>query len=422
MNKKFLVRLMYNDYVCTKPEGYNPKYGSYLIDVTENNSIFVYNLQEFFNYNDTSLKKILVVDERTIENNCFEYDDRLETDNFELLVDLTGGCSLHIYEKLKEYVDKCKIDYKKIFVLTNSKYEFTLLDSVFSGENKPTYVFTPASAHSIGVYEILGSTRKKRFLFLSRNVNKNRFITFIDLMRRGVLDNTFYSFFHIKNLYRNWLHSPHIYCSLDEYDTMITQAYIKNTIWKNTLVDYWEHIKEDFYKSLPYTLHGEIEEQGTYMVGEQRISNSLHSAYNDSYMSLLVETYSGPDIHHFQATEKSFKAVYYRHPFLVYSNKDWLKRYKIEGYKTFSNVLDESYDDIEDVFERTFYLNEQVEYLNKIDINHFKKLMYKMNDSVSHNYQMVVDVICNPKKSVSATKNQQYILDTFIKPGYGYIC
>ena len=51
-------------------------------------------------------------------------------------------------------------------------------------------------------------------------------------------------------------------------------------------------------------------------------------------------------------TEKTTKAIFAKRLFVVFSSKGYLQRLRDLGFKTFSNVIDESYDDIVNGAER----------------------------------------------------------------------
>ena len=64
--------------------------------------------------------------------------------------------------------------------------------------------------------------------------------------------------------------------------------------------------------------------------------------YRDSYFNIVTET-------HFYEnslflSEKIYKPIIYKQPFLVYSSPFSMKRLRTIGYKTFSSIIDESYD------------------------------------------------------------------------------
>jgi hypothetical protein len=65
-------------------------------------------------------------------------------------------------------------------------------------------------------------------------------------------------------------------------------------------------------------------------------------------------------------SEKIYRSIQHKLPFMVYSKKDYLKYLQALGFRTFNNLFDESYDDIEDWQLRGRMIAKQV--------NHFCQL------------------------------------------------
>ena len=70
-----------------------------------------------------------------------------------------------------------------------------------------------------------------------------------------------------------------------------------------------------------------------------------------SWYSVVAETMHGNDV--FFPTEKTGKALLSNKPFIVLGSQYFLKSLKNIGFKTFSPIIDESYDEISNAQERT---------------------------------------------------------------------
>jgi len=68
-------------------------------------------------------------------------------------------------------------------------------------------------------------------------------------------------------------------------------------------------------------------------------------AYTDSWFSLVTETIF--DYPHTFRTEKIYKPILMAHPFVVAANRGYLKDLRNAGFKTFSHLIDEHYDQID---------------------------------------------------------------------------
>jgi hypothetical protein len=68
--------------------------------------------------------------------------------------------------------------------------------------------------------------------------------------------------------------------------------------------------------------------------------------YDDTYFSIIVETEANVSMYNAEAflTEKTYKAIAFQHPFMVWGHPRSLELLKKQGFETFENLFDESYD------------------------------------------------------------------------------
>jgi hypothetical protein len=103
--------------------------------------------------------------------------------------------------------------------------------------------------------------------------------------------------------------------------------------------------------------------------------------YDQTYLSIVVESVVNPMPHTpIFITEKTFKPLAFRHPFMVYGNAGTLKSLHDMGFVTFNNLWDESYDNINDTDTRKNHIiellknveakNYDAETLQRLDHNH----------------------------------------------------
>lgn len=96
--------------------------------------------------------------------------------------------------------------------------------------------------------------------------------------------------------------------------------------------------------------------------------------YENSYFSLVTETIffkkTGQYNHHYYTndrvflTEKTFKPILAKHPFIIVSSARYLWELKQLGYKTFHPYINETYDTIEDDHDRLQMIVEEVQRLS----------------------------------------------------------
>jgi len=98
--------------------------------------------------------------------------------------------------------------------------------------------------------------------------------------------------------------------------------------------------------------------------------------YTDSYFSLVTETVF--DYPYSFRTEKIWKPIAIGHPFIVVSNQGYYKDLQQLGFKTFGNLIDESFDQISNNPDRLERIAQVVEDLCQQDLASFVKECYNV--------------------------------------------
>lgn len=108
--------------------------------------------------------------------------------------------------------------------------------------------------------------------------------------------------------------------------------------------------------------------------------------YNQTAYSVVTETNTSGVFHLF--TEKIAKPILGRRLFVVFAGQGYLQSLKNLGFKTFSDVIDESYDDILDSTTRWKLAFEQIQ--NLCNQNQHEVLA-KIRHIVDHNYNLLMN-------------------------------
>ena len=85
--------------------------------------------------------------------------------------------------------------------------------------------------------------------------------------------------------------------------------------------------------------------------------------YDSTYFSLVTETHV-EKVDMF-VTEKTFKPMAFYHPFVIVAQQGHLQSLRNNGFETFGNLFDESYDDIEDWLPRLIAVINTVKNFNQ---------------------------------------------------------
>jgi len=312
--------------------------------------------------------------------NCLEkIDSRILESDFKIFLDLsTGEISTKHYNMLVEKINNYGAE--KFVIHLNTQFEFDTLNSMFK-DVKPLIFFS--NRNEIHFYEnLITSLRPKRFLFLSRRFSLPRLFIFLDLHKRGILNNSHYTFGTFETVYGEPNYTVQSTDKIlsnfhDRYAKYMDDPYIK---------EIYEYANDNrqIIDLLPKFI-GKFGNQNPYEVA---------NLFNETYISLLVESKMGIDDKMYQPSEKLMKCFYYKHPFLVYSTPNFLKYTKLSGYKTF-NVFDESYDQVTSVIDRIKTINNYVEKLNNLSDLKFVNLYKECLPNIFHNHQMLTSKMNN---------------------------
>lgn len=103
--------------------------------------------------------------------------------------------------------------------------------------------------------------------------------------------------------------------------------------------------------------------------------------YNQSYYSIVAETTKTNAYSHY--TEKTAKTFIAKRPFVMFSGQYFLRNLRNLGFKTFSSVIDESYDNISNDIDRFTSAWQQVERLCELDP---VSVINQLTPILEHNY------------------------------------
>ncbi len=121
---------------------------------------------------------------------------------------------------------------------------------------------------------------------------------------------------------------------------------------------------DDFYWS--YVAHGrQLPDDVSWNFSAQRHFDPKW--YDDTCISLVVETRIVRKANELLLlSEKTFKPIAFRHPFLIWGEMGTLARLKSLGFETFDNLFDESYDDISNYKQRLDAVVSNIAAFNKV--------------------------------------------------------
>jgi hypothetical protein len=110
---------------------------------------------------------------------------------------------------------------------------------------------------------------------------------------------------------------------------------------------------------------------------------------NENLIFIITETlFNGLSPPHL--TEKTFKAIRFKMPFIIVGQSRTLQSLKDLGYKTFENLWDESYDAETDPLKRMEMICKLIEDLNNLSFEELRSMILANADILEHNYNTLM--------------------------------
>ena len=208
------------------------------------------------------------------------------------------------------------------------------------------------------------------------------------------------------NFNRRWrLHRPLLVMILRDRD-LIKHGYV--SLGESDLPGgNWERKINElqrYYKDAPQILeiinrnHDIVDMPNLYLDTIDLVTNraeqtdSTNSYYSDSYFSVITETTYHTDSGHDGVpflSEKVFKAVAMKHPFILVTAPNTLQYLKKLGYKTFSSIIDESYDTELNDAARIIKIADEIQRLCNLSETELDSFLESARQICSYNHKIL---------------------------------
>lgn len=116
--------------------------------------------------------------------------------------------------------------------------------------------------------------------------------------------------------------------------------------------------------------------------------DTINEYYYDSYFSVVNETTYHEGVPFL--SEKIFKTIALGHPFILVSVPHSLQYLKQLGYKTYSEIINEDYDTIEDNGLRMIAIANEIERLTKLEGKKLKRWISKTQEIAKYNRSKII--------------------------------
>ena len=121
--------------------------------------------------------------------------------------------------------------------------------------------------------------------------------------------------------------------------------------------------------------------------GDTETTNSLEKFYRDIFCDIVTESRFAQATGNY--SEKVYQPMFYKKPFVLCAPPYTLKYLKEEGFKTFSDFWDESYDTIENHEDRLLAIFKLIDFINDKSIDDLRDMYRQMLPILEHNEQLV---------------------------------
>lgn len=197
----------------------------------------------------------------------------------------------------------------------------------------------------------------------------------------------FYSFYKFNLLPKSYF--SYLGTSRAEYTTFHAETESRFTEWYNQNLD-----PVKLRELIPYRMPGDTEIPADIQGWNGDWSCYDADLYNTSFCSVITESIESGAFNFDELrndnstffTEKTFKAIAMQHPFLIYGNQDNLKYLRNIGFETFSDVIDESYDEVRFTRDRFSVMLQEILRLSNHTVTECEQMRDKLRPVLEHNY------------------------------------
>lgn len=178
-------------------------------------------------------------------------------------------------------------------------------------------------------------------------------------------------------------------------------------IYSNPLLELTGEDVENVFRKLPLKIDDETE--NVRMCEDREMG--ARKFYENSLVSLVTET--NFKLNTVTLTEKSFKPIKEKHPFIIVGVKGSLSALRGLGYKTFGEFWDETYDNIDDPRARMAAIVNICKEIDKWDNEKILDFKRKVKDLLDYNFK----ILNNTPEEIVSKKLGETMVQQLLKIG-----
>lgn len=277
----------------------------------------------------------------------------------------------------------------KIKALDTSKITFIVMDSLFkdfvnnefkkNGIKGVNIVPFPYLLKNVSAPPNYQSNTSYKFSSLSRNYHPWRLELYLRLLKEDLLKDFNFSFHNLK---------PY---SADQPPS-ITEMKADIMLRKYPVTSISSQFIEDIPYDVgePHTKWSDVTYDAIYKADFHLLIESHYDCYLDGIWGYAKEDYNEEEFAPAFATEKTYKAINCKRPFIAVSTPYFLRGINEMGFKTFSPYINESYDEIVDNKERMKAIVAETKRICTLPQDEYETLINNLKPIVEHNFDLFV--------------------------------
>jgi hypothetical protein len=116
-------------------------------------------------------------------------------------------------------------------------------------------------------------------------------------------------------------------------------------------------------------------------------TNTLEKFYKDVFCDVVTESRFAQPTGNY--SEKTYQPMFYKKSFILAAPPYTLKFLREEGFKTFGEFWDESYDECENHEERLFKIFKVIDFINDKSLDELRETYLQMKPILEHNFNLI---------------------------------
>ena len=241
------------------------------------------------------------------------------------------------------------------------------------------------------VLDNLNSEKKKHYICLNSQIKPHRYHMVSNLLHNGILENGYVSCQNYQSHVNNFSQIKDVYAMKETLrkDGANVLEFIK---FYNTLPYVVDSINDENYNNAlhaPWTYDPNLNEL-SFKTAIDVTASQIDTCYKSAVIDVITETANRG--HHVNfITEKTFKAIMYKMPFIISGDKGINKELLRHGFKLYDMLFDYSFDEYDSYVDRNNAITKQLKRYCEMPLEQFTDRVNQddVQEVVEHNFKIL---------------------------------